>query len=95
MSHPAPKTPSAPAPRNAVTRFLDAVERLGNKLPDPAVLFLILMLVTWAVSALMSGMSFAEIDPRSGEEVVINNLLSGSNLTDFMATMVQTFVNFA
>ena len=95
MSHPAPETPSAPAPRSAVTRFLDAVERIGNKLPDPAMLFLILMLLTWAVSAVLSGWSFTEIDPRSGDPVAVNNLLSGASLTEFMATMVQTFVNFA
>ena len=92
MSQPAP---DAAAPRGVVTRFLDAVERVGNKLPDPAMLFLILMLLTWVVSAVMSGWSFGEIDPRSGDPVVINNLLSGSSLTAFMASMVQTFVNFA
>ncbi|MFZ7096784.1 AbgT family transporter [Luteimonas dalianensis] len=93
MSHPDPI--SAPARRGVVTRFLDGVERVGNKLPDPAMLFLILMLLTWVVSAVMSGWSFSEIDPRSGDPVAINNLLSGSSLTAFMATMVQTFVNFA
>ena len=92
MSHPAPETP---AHRSVVTRSLDAVERVGNKLPDPAMLFLILMLLTWVVSAVMSGWSFSEIDPRSGDPVAINNLLSGASLTEFMATMVQTFVNFA
>ena len=93
MSHPDPN--AAPAPRGMVTRFLDGVEHVGNKLPDPAMLFLILMLLTWVVSAVMSGWSFSEIDPRSGDPVAINNLLSGSSLTAFMATMVQTFVNFA
>src|SRR5690554_5637695 len=92
MNHP---VPAPEAPRNLVTRVLDAVERVGNRLPDPAVLFLILMLLTWAVSAVMSGWSFTEIDPRSGDPVAVNNLLSGSSLTAFMATMVQTFVNFA
>ena len=86
---------ATPAPRGAVTRVLDAIERAGNRLPDPAVLFLILMLATWAVSALMSGMDFQEIDPRSGDPVTINNLLAGANLTGFMASMVRTFVNFA
>lgn len=34
-------TPSAPAARQGVlARALDLVERIGNKLPDPAVLFL-------------------------------------------------------
>ena len=93
MSHPDPDL--TPAPRGVVTRILDMVEHVGNKLPDPAMLFLILMLLTWVVSAVMSGWSFSEIDPRSGDPVAINNLLSGSSLTAFMATMVQTFVNFA
>jgi len=92
MNHP---VPAPEAPRNLVTRVLDAVERVGNRLPDPAVLFLILMLLTWAVSAILSGWTFSEIDPRSGDPVTINNLLSGASLTAFMATMVQTFVNFA
>ncbi|MCE7031993.1 AbgT family transporter [Lysobacter sp. GX 14042] len=88
------QVPAAPR-RNFVTRFLDGVERVGNRLPDPAVLFLLLMLATWAISALLSNVSFSEIDPRSGDPVVINNLLSGASLTAFMATLVSTFVNFA
>lgn len=88
-------TPPDLAKRGLVTRSLDLVERVGNKLPDPAVLFLILMLVTWAVSALMSNMVFAELDPRSGDPVQIVNLLSGTSLTAFMASMVNTFVTFA
>jgi aminobenzoyl-glutamate transport protein len=91
MNQPSP----APAPRSVVTRFLDGVERLGNKLPDPAMLFLILMLLTWVLSALLANVSFSELDPRSGEAIAINNLLAGSSFTEFMATMVRTFVNFA
>jgi aminobenzoyl-glutamate transport protein len=91
-----PATPQQPAaPRGAVTRVLDAVERLGNRLPDPAVLFLLLMLAVWALSALLANFSFSEIDPRSGEAIQINNLLAGARFTAFLATMVQTFVNFA
>src|SRR5690606_39216343 len=89
------QVPEAAPRRSRVTRLLHAVERVGNRLPDPAVLFLLLMLATWAISALLSSVSFAEIDPRSGDPVVINNLLSGGSLTAFMATMVSTFVNFA
>lgn len=93
MSHPAPA--ATPTPRGAVARFLDAVERVGNKLPDPAVLFLGLMLVVWVVSAALAQVNFAEIDPRSGDPIQINNLLAGTSFTAFMATMVSTFVNFA
>ncbi|MBW3549506.1 MAG: AbgT family transporter [Proteobacteria bacterium] len=83
------------APRGLVTRFLDGVERAGNKLPDPAMLFLILMLAVWALSALLANVSFSEVDPRSGEAIVVNNLLAGGSVAAFMATMVATFVNFA
>jgi len=93
-SEPTPQSNPA-ARRGLVTRFLDGVEQVGNRLPDPAVLFLLLMVAVWVVSALMANMDFSEIDPRSGEPVVINNLLAGGNLTQFMATMVSTFVNFA
>src|SRR3970282_1613204 len=91
MSQPSP----APAPRGAVTRFLDGGERISNTLPDPAVLFLILMLAVWAISALLATVSFSEVDPRSGAPIVVNSLLAGSSFTALMADMVRTFVNFA
>jgi aminobenzoyl-glutamate transport protein len=89
-------TPAATPPesRGFVYRALDLVERLGNKLPDPAVLFLLLMLLTWVVSWLLAGVAFSEVDPRSQQPIAIKNLLAGSALTQFMADMVRTFVNF-
>jgi len=77
-----------------VSRVLNAVERIGNRLPDPALLFLLLMLATWALSAGLAGLSFETIDPRSGEPLVVRNLLTGQALTTFMAEMVSVFVNF-
>jgi aminobenzoyl-glutamate transport protein len=90
-------TSAAPPPKTQgfVYRALDVVERVGNKLPDPAMLFLILMVVVWTLSWILSGVSFSEIDPRSGEPIQIRNLLAGAAMTQFMADMVRTFVNFA
>jgi aminobenzoyl-glutamate transport protein len=85
---------SAAAPRSLVYRTLDLVERLGNKLPDPAVLFLLLMMVVWVVSAALSGIPFTELDPRNGEPIRIVNLLDGTALTAFASKMVGTFVSF-
>jgi len=85
-------TPDRPA--GLVERALGVVEKVGNKLPDPAVLFLILMFVVWIVSALLSTMTFAEIDPRTGKALVINNQLSGTALATFLSTMVSTFTAF-
>ena len=90
-----PATAPVAAPRSLVTRFLDAVERVGNRLPDPAVLFLLLMLAVWVVSALLANVQFTQIDPRTGDPIAIRSLLAGPSLTGFMADMVRTFVNFA
>jgi aminobenzoyl-glutamate transport protein len=82
------------APKGWIARALDVVERAGNKLPDPVVLFLLLMLAAWGVSWALSGVSFTEIDPRTGQPVQVRNLLAGESLTSFMATMVGTFTSF-
>ena len=84
-----------PAPsRGLVSRALDLVERVGNKLPDPAVLFLLLMFTAWAVSWVLSGVTFSELDPRTGEPIAIKNLLAGDSIAAFFATMVTTFTTF-
>jgi aminobenzoyl-glutamate transport protein len=89
-----PTAPGAGAPTGLVGRLLDGVERIGNRLPDPAMLFLLLTVVAWVASALLSGLVFAEMDPRTGEAFKVKNMLAGSSLTEFMAQMVATFVNF-
>lgn len=33
------------APTGAIARFLNGIERVGNKLPDPAMIFLSAMLI--------------------------------------------------
>ena len=83
-----------PPAASRLDRALAAVERIGNKLPDPAVLFLALLLVVWALSWWLSSLSFDVIDPRSGAPLQVKNMLAGSSLTGFMAAMVNTFVTF-
>jgi len=78
-----------------VTRALDKVEVVGNKLPDPAIIFFICLVVVWAMSAALSGISFDTIDPRTGQAVVVNNLLTGASLADFLSRMVTIFTSFA
>ncbi|MCH8158358.1 MAG: AbgT family transporter [Proteobacteria bacterium] len=80
--------------RGAPGGFLGTVERVGNKLPDPAVLFIALLFFVWILSWLLSYMTFDVIDPRSGEALVIMNLLSGSAITEFLSVMVTNFSHF-
>jgi len=81
--------------KGLVNKLLDFVERAGNKLPDPAILFFILMLVIWGLSAIFSTVSFAEIDPTTGSAIEINNLLTSGAMADFLSDMVTTFMGFA
>lgn len=77
-----------------LNRALNTIEVVGNKLPDPAVLFALLMVVVWVISWLLSGVTFTELDPRSGQQIQIVNLLSGEALTNFTSSIVTTFVTF-
>ncbi|TRY31006.1 AbgT family transporter [Aliiglaciecola sp. M165] len=76
-------------------RALDKVEKVGNKLPDPAIIFAFCLLIVWILSAVFSNFTFSAIDPRSGEAVVVNNLLTGDSLADFLSRMVRIFTGFA
>ena len=75
-------------------RALAAVERLGNRLPDPALLFIALLLVVWVVSWALSGVDFNTVDPRTGKDLQVVNQLSGTSMTAFMSVMVKNFAHF-
>lgn len=78
-----------------LNRMLDKVEKVGNKLPDPAVMFFGLLIIVWIFSFLLSGVQFDAIHPLTGENVGITNLLAGHEMADFLANMVGTFMGFA
>jgi aminobenzoyl-glutamate transport protein len=94
MTQPTETTSTSPGGAGWLDRTLNWIERAGNKLPDPAILFFIFMLLTWGFSALLSGVEFAAVDPRSGEPIVVNNLLAGREITGFLSQMVTVFVTF-
>lgn len=77
-----------------IDRALNLIEKIGNKLPDPAALFLILMFVVWGLSAILSNVTFTEIDPRSGKAIIINSQLTGTAIATFLSNMVTTFTSF-
>lgn len=93
------------APKSATQRLLDRLEFIGNKLPDPAMIFALAMLATWIASALLSPVQFTDADPRSivrdasgqvvsSSPIRVNNMLSAANLGKFLGAMVKTFTDF-
>lgn len=77
-----------------VDRMLNWVERVGNKLPDPALLFVFAMLITWVVSWLMDGHAFTLTTAAGPKESTVVSQLSGGALAQFMKDMVKTFTGF-
>lgn len=89
------ETTTAPEQKSLVNRILAWIEVVGNKLPDPSMLFLISLIIVWVLSALMAGITFTDIDPRTGEAIRVNNLLTGTAFTTFLSQMVTIFTGFA
>ncbi len=82
------------AENSFTSRMLASVERIGNKLPDPAMLFVGLLVIVWLLSWLFSLVTFEVVDPRSGEALVVNNLLAGPAMTEWLSVMVTNFSHF-
>ena len=74
--------------------FLGTIERVGNALPDPAVLFIALLGIVWVLSWWLSYIEFNVFHPATGERIVVVNQLAGDNFVQFMATMVTRFMTF-
>ncbi|WP_019613954.1 AbgT family transporter [Psychromonas ossibalaenae] len=83
------------ASSKGMDRFLNFIERTGNKVPDPALLFFWGLLLIWGLSAVFAQFSFGLFHPVTGEAVEVNNQLTGASLASFLANMVKTFTGFA
>jgi aminobenzoyl-glutamate transport protein len=77
-----------------LVRFLNGIEWLGNKLPDPAVLFVIGIVTVWILSAIFSRFEFSETIPNSAEPIRIVNLMTLDKFAEFLAGMTERFVGF-
>lgn len=83
-----------PERRGVVISFLNGIEWLGNKLPDPAVLFVIGIVTVWVLSAVFSQMTFTETLPNADKPIEIVNLLTLDQFASFLAGMTEDFVGF-
>jgi aminobenzoyl-glutamate transport protein len=84
----------APPARAPGAVLLDWFERVGNRFPDPIVLFLIALAATWAASSLLAGRDFGLVDPRTHAALQINDQLTVRALAAFVVGATQAFVTF-
>lgn len=78
-----------------LTKFINLVEKGGNALPHPAVLFGSIALLTLVVSAIGHYLGWQGINPGNGQMVKAVNLLSVEGLHKILLKMVENYTSFA
>jgi aminobenzoyl-glutamate transport protein len=80
--------------RTVVLRFLDATERIGNRLPDPISLFVIMAGLVVAVSAFAAWANTSAVHPATQETITAVNLATGEGLRRMFTQAVANFTAF-
>jgi aminobenzoyl-glutamate transport protein len=90
------------APKTFMEKVLDGVERVGNKVPHPAVIFVILIGIVIVLSHIMyllgSGVTYEVINPETHQvekmTTMARSLLTAEGIRFMFAGVVQNFMNF-
>ncbi|MBS9422312.1 p-aminobenzoyl-glutamate transporter [Photorhabdus caribbeanensis] len=75
-------------------RILGWIERVGNKIPNPFILFIYLIAVLMIATAILSWFDLAVKNPANGELIRVKNLLSAEGLQWILPNIVKNFSNF-
>lgn len=77
-----------------IDKFLNGVEYIGNKLPEPFTIFLILFLITAVLSTIMAWMGVEVKVPGTDEVQPVKGLFTGEGLAWITTTMGENYINF-
>ncbi len=86
---------SAAGKKSLMDRFLNTVETVGNKLPDPATLFIVLAVITIAASAIFGMMGVEAVHPGTHKVIKVINLFSEDGFRQIWGKAVSNFSTFA
>lgn len=89
-------------PKTAMQRFLDVVERVGNRVPHPVVIFLILIGIVIALSGILgaigTSVTFDTINPETNKvessTTALRSLLSAEGIRFLYASLIPNFMSF-
>lgn len=90
-----PESPLNPENRGLSDKILDFVEKVGNRLPHPIILFFILAALTVIASGIVAAMGVSVEHPADGEMVEAFNLMSREGIQMMISQAVDNFVEFA
>lgn len=74
------KTMNEKPKKKIIERFLDGVEKAGNKLPDPVTLFVIMAFLILGLSWIMAKFNVSAVKPGTDESIAVINLLNQEGL---------------
>jgi aminobenzoyl-glutamate transport protein len=75
--------------------FLARVERAGNRLPDPVMIFVWLMLGVIVISVIGAAAGWQAVNPVSQQTLPATSLLSSATIERFFVEMPRTLTSFA
>ncbi|MBX0320916.1 AbgT family transporter [Shouchella clausii] len=81
--------------RSFFSKVLDGIERIGNKLPHPFMLFIYLAVFLMVVSAILHAFDLTVVDPGTNETVAVRSLLSQEGFLYILSSMLSNFTGFA
>lgn len=87
-------TASPSAPPGRLDRVLDWIERAGNRLPEPFMLFVLLTLVVAVLSSVMAAFGVAVTIPGEDEVTPVRGAFSGAGLEFFFTGLAENFIGF-
>ncbi|WP_243793917.1 AbgT family transporter [Saccharopolyspora gloriosae] len=85
---------AAPAKQTRLDRVLNLIERAGNKLPDPFLLFGLLFLVVVVVSTVVAAFGVSVRIPGAEQDTPVRAALSGAGLEFLFTEMPENFIGF-
>ncbi len=93
---------SIAVPKSAMQKFLDVVERVGNKVPHPAVIFLILIAIVVVLSQILqmvgTSISYEFINPETHKletaTTPAKSLLSADGIRFMYERLIPNFMSF-
>jgi aminobenzoyl-glutamate transport protein len=78
-----------------VSRALGTVERIGNRLPDPATLFVLLGVVTLVLAALGAWAGWSVTDPANpSKTIAVRSLLNADGIRWILTNAIRNFLDF-
>lgn len=78
----------------AKSGLLDTIARVGDRLPDPVVIFVFLIIILMILSAWAQGAGWSAVNPLSGAIVEAESLLSLENIRRLLVEMPATMTAF-